>query len=281
MKQPEVGRTTGRIVLSDRTGYGPLPFAQQYGNTLYLRLSFGATIWNGGEVDAAVVTVKLPEGFSCYVPDNGAPDLTLPIFSNDLGNDGYFDNARGVLSTDAADGKWSADAQITAKRECIYKPAKYQTIYEGMVAYVKVRVVNPGNAMSKLYEKNIWTIQLSCKGSNTVYPQPWNMVEQNFISLAQEKALGSDYWAGNAPVLDSLRYETIQPTDFRRSSSTYTDTHFLNIFFLHKDVCGKKWLRHLGCTRRLRVSGDMPCTGLARCILRIPWNHRCKQRPAA
>ena len=76
MKQADQGTTTGRLVLSDRTGYGPKPFATDTNNILYLRLSFGATLWNNGQKDAAQIQITLPDGYSCKVPDGGALDFS-------------------------------------------------------------------------------------------------------------------------------------------------------------------------------------------------------------
>jgi hypothetical protein len=235
MKKAEPGQTTGRLVLSDRTGYGPKPFQANTANTLYLRLSFGATVWNNGQTEAAYIVVTLPDGYTCSVPDDGAPDATLPVFTNDLDNDGYYDSTRGALSVASADGNW---ANSQGKR-CTYAPQQYNAVFAGMVAFVKVTVDNPGIPMQKMDEKNVWTIKLSSKGANIVNPSAADMNEENFITLAEERVLGADFWAGNAAVLSSLIYETLQPTDFRRSTTTYTDSQYVHVFFRTTQYVGR------------------------------------------
>jgi hypothetical protein len=227
MKQADPGMTTGRLVLSDRTGYGPKPFAADTDNTLYLRISFGATVWNNGQADAAYISITLPDGYTCKVPDDGAPDLTLPVFTNDIDNDGYYDSNRGSLSVATADGTWAN----SAGKRCVYEPKQYNAIFAGMVVFIKVTVDNPGAPLQKIDTKNVWSVKLSCKGANTITQNAADMPEQTFITLGEAKELNSDFWAGNAAVLSSLIYETLQPTDFRITTDTYTDSQWIHVFF--------------------------------------------------
>jgi hypothetical protein len=205
--------TTGRLVLAGRTGQGTKPFAGEAANILYLRLQFGATLWNNGEQNAASIHITLPPGYTCSVPGTGYPDVSLPLYSLDLDKDGNYDNARGYLSVATEDGNW-----INSKdRQCVYTLQQHMRVYAGTVYYVEVTVDNPKYPLQKVNTTNVWTIDLAGKGSDMrtdKHVVPINMTDYDFISMKDATELGEDYWAGNVAVLNILLHETLQPTNF-------------------------------------------------------------------
>jgi len=235
MKNAEVGETTGRLVVAGRTGYGPKPFRADVNNILFLRLSFGATVWNLGQNNAAFVEITLPKGYTCKVPDDGMPDWTLDTFTADSNNDGYYDSVRGYMSTATSDGDW----ENSAGKKCIYEVRPYMAIFAGMIVYVKVTVDNPGEPMRKTDDINFWSIRLQSKGMQDLAPAAFDQPEEKFITLAQEKALGATHWGGNAAVLSPLLYETLQPTNFQRSTASYQQTEDLHVYFRTSQYIGR------------------------------------------
>ncbi|CAJ1376466.1 unnamed protein product [Effrenium voratum] len=244
MKVPDAGSTTGRIVISDRSGYGPMPFRSDVGNVLYFRLKLGATLWNVGRSNAAFLTIGLPNGYgACSVAGAGAPARDLKVFLQKTG--GYVDNNRGVLAVSTDDGDW-ANSNI---KTCTYElHANNQAIYAGMVFYVAVTVVNPVNPLPKTDPENQLTIKLSSLGAydpeGIAEPAPYDMPEVPFISLAEEKSLGQDYWAGNPAIINTLSEELVQPSSFARSCcgpnyDTRRSEDFLRIFFFTSTYIGQ------------------------------------------
>eukprot|EP00929_Paragymnodinium_shiwhaense_P118233 TRINITY_DN9016_c0_g1_i1.p1 TRINITY_DN9016_c0_g1~~TRINITY_DN9016_c0_g1_i1.p1 ORF type:complete len:3331 (-),score=769.45 TRINITY_DN9016_c0_g1_i1:152-10144(-) len=250
-KQPEYGQTTGRIVLDGRTGYGPDPFEGASLNILYVRLQFGATLWNNGQMDGASVELTLPEFYSCSVPvGEGEPPIELPVFRS---------NQRGVLSDHNEDGSWAENS--VAGRLCVYDIKQGNAIFARQVAYVKLTVANPPQALEKSSEKNVWEMRLLGKGSHRPPSESsssykgWEMPRLDgdnpmypvtFISLGEElnlnRAAGEPLWAANAAVISSLTKELIQPSDFRRSccGSTYEPLkNFIRIFFMSGRYVGR------------------------------------------
>ncbi|CAE8635602.1 unnamed protein product, partial [Polarella glacialis] len=237
MKFPEAGRSTGRLVVAGRSGSGPYPFKGDAENTLYLRLRLGATIWNVGRNNAAFVEINLPPGYgTCKVAGSGEAPQDLNIFG--LKTAGYTNNNRGILAVSNDDGDWNN----SAIRLCTYElSANNQAIYAGMVFYVGIQAANPGEAMPKLEDQNVWTIKLSSLGSfdpvGVENPAPKDMPLVPFISLAEEKTLGQEYWGGNAAIISKLNQELVQPGEFIRSCcgltySTRKTEEYLRIFFL-------------------------------------------------
>jgi len=243
-KTPDPGETTGRLVLSDRTGYGPRPFAAEtLTNTLYIRLQMGATVANSvAQVNSAQVTITLPQGYTCKVPDGGVPPADLPVFTHDYPTDGYPDNNRGVLSVASTDGDWSNSVE----NKCVFDLRDYNTIYAQQVVFVKLTVTNPTEAMSKRYVKNVWQIKISSRGMNSQSTGLYNMPEVSFITLNDEQTVNDEgqFWAGNAAVISPLVEEIIQPADFTRSCCGATfdqrmTQEYLRIFFKTTQVVGQ------------------------------------------
>jgi hypothetical protein len=239
-KLPEKGQTTGRLVVMDQTGYGPSPFQEDQGNTLYVRVSFGATLWNNGhQLDAATLSIQVPDGYSCSVPDSGAAGADLNIFAVDDDVDGYPDNNRGTLGI-GDDGKW------TPGQVCLYTLQTNNAIYAGQVVYVKTTVNNPKTAMQKLDPKNLWKVKLRGIGILESAQTPYDMGDEEFITLEEEKKLGSQYWAGNVAVLSSLKDDNLQPaTDFTRSCCGATfdlrrTQQYVNVFFKTAQDAGRE-----------------------------------------
>eukprot|EP00931_Biecheleriopsis_adriatica_P114614 TRINITY_DN90538_c0_g1_i1.p1 TRINITY_DN90538_c0_g1~~TRINITY_DN90538_c0_g1_i1.p1 ORF type:complete len:3212 (+),score=723.49 TRINITY_DN90538_c0_g1_i1:26-9637(+) len=237
MKAPEAGRTEGRITIADRSGYGPRPFKADNANVLYLRLKLGATLWNVGRNDAAMLTIHLPKDYgACSIEDGGIPPKDLKVFLQKTA--GYVDNNRGVLAVSNDDGDWENSNIET----CAYELSpNNQAIYAGMVFYVAITVNNPGQAMTKVEKKNVWKIKLSSLGAYDPPQgidqwQPKDMPLVPFISLAEEVVLGQEFWAGNAAVINKLEQEVVQPASFVRSCcgpnfDTRRSEEFLRVFF--------------------------------------------------
>jgi hypothetical protein len=276
MKQPSAGVTEGRIVLSDRTGFGPKPFAGDSSNILYLRLQFGATLHHNGvnyvqsatfplTSEAAYFRITLPPDYTCTVSDEGHLPLDLPAFQWDYNGDGYKDNARGLLNSDAADGTWSGGQDIfnllyrpkvtttsTGSESCIYTLAAFNTIFAKQVFYVKVNVTNPPLAVKRELSSNNWTVMLFGKGVHQSVQEAYQLSSNTekdpsgvpFITTAKEKEIHEKLWASNpsnpkeklwasnAAVINKISDEValqeplIQPTNFEIGAY-----HDLRIFF--------------------------------------------------
>lgn len=244
MKNPDAGATNGRIVISDRSGYGPKPFQNDESNILYLRLQLGATIWNVGRQNTAFLTINLPMGYgACSVAGSGAPAKDLKVFLQKT--NGYIDNNRGVLAVSNDDGDW-ANSNI---RTCTYELfTNNQAIYAGMVFYVAVTVVNPTTPLPKTDPENILTIKLSGLGQydpqGIAQPAAYDFPDAPFISLGEEKTLGQDFWAGNPAVITLLTEELVQPYSFVRSCcgpnfETRRAEDFLRVFFYTSTYIGQ------------------------------------------
>eukprot|EP00930_Biecheleria_cincta_P092360 TRINITY_DN8222_c0_g6_i1.p1 TRINITY_DN8222_c0_g6~~TRINITY_DN8222_c0_g6_i1.p1 ORF type:complete len:3282 (-),score=484.47 TRINITY_DN8222_c0_g6_i1:314-10159(-) len=243
MKDPAPGQTTGRLVISGRSGYGPKPFLADIDNTLYVRIKVGATLWNVGKNNAAFVTINLPLPYSsCGVRGEGTPPRDLKVFLQKSG--GYVANNRGILAVSLDDGNWDN----SALRTCVYELGeKNQAIYAGMVFYVALTVVNPGRVMPKTDEKNIWSIKLTSYGQldrDTAGIPTYDMPLDNFISLSDEMKLGREFWGGNAAVIDQLQDELVQPSSFVRSCcdmlmDTRRSEHNLQVFFMSTTYVGQ------------------------------------------
>ncbi|CAE7298783.1 unnamed protein product [Symbiodinium sp. KB8] len=244
MKVPEPGATTGRLVISDRSGYGPLPFKGDASNVLYFRIQLGATLWNVGRNNAASLTINLPTGYgACSIVGSGQPPTDLNVFLQTTG--GYIDNNRGVLAVSNDDGDWANSNLMTCQYELF---ANNQAIYAGMVFYVAATVINPTNALPKTDPDNVLTIKLSSLGhydpEGITDPAPKDMPDVAFISLAEEKTLGQDLWAGNPAVINMLTEELVQPSSFVRSCcgpnfDTRREEDFLRIFFRTSTYVGQ------------------------------------------
>lgn len=250
MKQPEYGEMEGRLVLSDRTGFGPAPFAGDNPNYLYVRISLGATLHHNGQQDAASITITLPESYTCSVEGTGELPLDLPVFQVDHNADSYSDFGRGTLAVDGADGSWANSAANT----CVYKLSQYNTIFAKQVFYVVVRVSNPQDAMQRVNAKNEWLVKLSGKGVHTMGGGPWDMLAPHqdndkgvpFISAQDENKYNAEtsekLWARNAAVISKLsdvnnNFDPVmQPGDFRISTDPANPRRNILRIFFHAGV---------------------------------------------
>lgn len=273
MKQAAYNETNGRLVLSDRTGYGPKPFAGDRENILYIRLQFGATLWNNGQSDAAQFDVKLPLGYKCTVPvGTGHPEPTLPVFARPK-EDEVPTHMRAVLSDASDDGAWQGSV---LGPNCVYVIRDGNAIFYKQVVYVRLTVNNPLQAMAKLSNANIWTIKLSAKGAHkppesTTY-NAWDMPredtnppqpDQRFITLGQERdfnaVAGAELWGSNVAVLNHLSRELIQPSDFRRSCCGFNydpRVNFLRVFFRSGSYVGRNGFVMLDAPPRFDFGAD-------------------------
>eukprot|EP00930_Biecheleria_cincta_P034639 TRINITY_DN23911_c0_g1_i1.p1 TRINITY_DN23911_c0_g1~~TRINITY_DN23911_c0_g1_i1.p1 ORF type:complete len:3207 (+),score=370.81 TRINITY_DN23911_c0_g1_i1:517-9621(+) len=234
-KSPHANRTSGRVVITDRSGFGPKPFRGDSGNLVYVRLQLGVTLWNLGRNNAAFLSIMLPRGYGkCNVSDGAAPPEDLNVFL--LKTDGYLDNNRGILAVSNDDGDWiNSDTQV-----CVYKlSANNQAIYAGMVFYIGLTVQNPSKVLQKIDPGNTWRIQLDSFGQyDPTEHQPttlYTMPVTDFISLEEEAKLGSEYWSGNLAVISNLNHEVIQPSDFLQSCCqmvfSQRSQEYLQVFF--------------------------------------------------
>lgn len=241
-KFPEPAQMQGRLVLTDRTGYGPRPFIGEQDNPLVFRLQFGATMLNPGQDGlAAYFDITLPIGYkSCKVVQSGRPDASLDVFQIDQNADGYPDNRYGSLSIGAFDGAWSSVGQ----RTCRYQLSKYNRIYHRQVVYVQVRVNNPDNILLKDDARNIWQMRLSSPGATDAGLLLGNLSTPyyNFLANDQVPNLPAGYglWSGNAAVIVPFFNDIVQPgpgpSSFARSCCGPTlyprrSEQWLRVFF--------------------------------------------------
>jgi hypothetical protein len=219
MKRPDVGQTTGKLLVSGRTGYGSKPFMGDKGNILYARITFGATLWNNGQENATTIVLTVPDGYTCGISGNGKSFLedeqfsrqfvTEDAFKGDDDTNGYFDISRGFLSVATADGTWA----MTAGRQCVYQTRQYTRIYAGMVAYVKLAVQNPATPVRKPAPTNVWSIQISGKGASAT-SIVYDMDVYHFETTEAEK----NTFVSSVAVLSKLTDKLMQPSELRRST---------------------------------------------------------------
>jgi len=226
MKDPDAGQTVGSLVMDGRTGYGPKPFASDVDNILYVRLKFGATVWNHGASNAALVTLLLPDLYTCSVDGSGMPESTLEAFRQQP------NVSRGVLGVSELDGDWLSSVGF----ECVYKLRADNAVFAGMVAFVKLTVRNPDIVMTKNHPDNVWQVKLSGMGSNTLLTSALDMPTEAFIGLAQE----TGFYGSNAPILNTLLSETIQPSDFSRSTPSRLTSEVMSVFFRTSTYVGQQ-----------------------------------------
>jgi hypothetical protein len=235
-KVPDAGRTSGMLVLTNRTGYGPAPFMSESGtntmtNILYARVQLGATVWNVGATSAATITIELPVGYGCTVQSGGVVEEHLSLFLVDVDPlDDYPDYNRGILSDRTPDGDWGN----SAGNECVYEVRARNAAFAGQIFTVKLTVRNPTSFMPKSAPDNVWRIKLSSKGFNAALSQPLDMDWVNFISLNEETNDDPQLFAGNAAVINRLEYQVLQPNNFAVSS-----TVDVRVFFRTTEYVGQ------------------------------------------
>jgi hypothetical protein len=233
---PAAGRTSGMLVLTDRTGYGPLPFMRESAtdlteNTLYARIQLGATVWNVGATSAAQITIELPLGYTCRVDQGGVVEEHLPLFAVDVDPvDDYPDYNRGVLRDNNLDGDWDN----SAGDECVYDLKDKNAAFAKQIFTVKLTVKNPVTFMSKQNPDNLWRIKLSSKGFNAALPNSIDMDLVNFIALHEETNEDPQLFSGNAAVINKLSQQVIQPTNFAVSR-----TVDVRVFFRSTEYVGQ------------------------------------------
>jgi len=211
-KNPEAGRTEGRLVLTGPTGSGSKPFINDANNRLVVRIQFGATLWNWGESGlAAMVEIRLPKGYMCKVIGQGEPSMDLDVFKVDANGDGYYDNPRGLLAVTTDDGNW----ERSSENSCQYELLRYNRIYEKQVIYVEVDATNPGTIFRKDDLTNVWAVSLSSKGADTNSAVPAGktmplVTFTNDSTISLTEGLGT-YFGGNAAVIKELEMPLFQP----------------------------------------------------------------------
>lgn len=251
MHNTPIGSTTGRIVISSRSGSGTAPFIGDKGNVVFVRIQMGATLWTIGGSTAQNQALKngqlgivLPNGFTCVPPPTvpeAMPDFSLPVFSVDGNSDGYFDNQRGRFNVNSDDGDWNSSASDT----CTYTLRPGSAIWAGMVVYARLIVNNPDGPLilPRADLTNVWYVKLSSVGFNMAGSAAYDMSQLRFISRSEERDLGNVYWASNIAVISPLAKENIQPDDLTRSLpvslSPNMNSVSLRIFFYVGEEVGQ------------------------------------------
>eukprot|EP00746_Dinoflagellata_sp_MGD_P007253 gnl/MRDRNA2_/MRDRNA2_114325_c0_seq1.p1 gnl/MRDRNA2_/MRDRNA2_114325_c0~~gnl/MRDRNA2_/MRDRNA2_114325_c0_seq1.p1 ORF type:complete len:3111 (-),score=557.15 gnl/MRDRNA2_/MRDRNA2_114325_c0_seq1:74-8965(-) len=224
-KEPDAGKSSGRLVLSAPTGQGNKPFALDKENEIVVRLTLGATMYYAGVGSAPTINVVLPQGYNCKIKGIGH----IPINGNertfeDRDADGYLDNMGGLLQA-PVDGNsqspWDTNTVGTCRYIFLHKQ---QAVFAGMSIYVALKVDNPKTEFKKDDPKNIWKLQLNSAGYHPAQLS-W---ESNFITLddeftlnalqAKQNSYAPQLWASNLAVLKPLPASpmpaSIQPMDF-------------------------------------------------------------------
>ncbi|CAD7925059.1 unnamed protein product [Amoebophrya sp. A120] len=247
LKEPDVGQSSGRVVINGQTGYGPKPFKGESGNMVYVRMQLGATIWNNGKPDAGTFTLKLPaasgKAYTCSVEQaagmrRGEVPTDLPPFY-DFDQDGYLDANFGVLGTHTTEGYWAAQSGP----DCDYFLNSYQTIHAGQVFYIALTVKNPDNAMTKDDPSNEWRIKMRSKGvgGDSAVDMP-NTGGYSFLTTGENSVNTPGrpkLWYKNLGVLDEISQPVLQPLSLMAGTVAAPRETQLYVFFQTMSFIGR------------------------------------------
>jgi len=250
MISPRDKAKIGQLVMIGRTGYGSKPFVGDIGNVLVVRLQFLATVRTGSK--AASISILMPEGYSCSVPDpnSGASSLLasddlftenpfVTPFKIDSNGDGAPDNNAGFLSTLSQDGNWDT----SSGNICRYVMSPDMAVFAGQVTYVKLVVNNSMKPLNRYDPANVWRIQLSGLGTSASVPLLGNVFPA--ISLGSnmpEDTRFSSLFGTNAAVITKVQRESMQPRAFVQSLPNQPHLQYLRIFFRTTRAAGTSGL---------------------------------------
>jgi len=198
---------TGSVVTHPEDG-DDRPFRGDQGNTLYVRLVLGASIWSptGGDAN---FEISLPQGYTCLHAQPADAELAMLR--------SLIPQGRGEVGVDPLDGYWLYSGQ-----SCKYVLQRHGIVYAGSVIYVKLSVNNPVFALQRTDPRNTWTVQLTGKGAP-------------FVSTSRLSKLGkvspfvdvSHDLRRNTPVLGKMTGATLSPTLFGAGQVR----NWLSVFF--------------------------------------------------
>eukprot|EP00927_Polykrikos_kofoidii_P043809 TRINITY_DN37909_c0_g1_i1.p1 TRINITY_DN37909_c0_g1~~TRINITY_DN37909_c0_g1_i1.p1 ORF type:complete len:2477 (+),score=440.02 TRINITY_DN37909_c0_g1_i1:179-7432(+) len=212
-KRPSEGQAIGKLVQVHGDG-NMRPFRGDEKNILYAVISLAATLFSAIQTGDAVMTIFLPDGYTCVrMQDVPGPCLVPKLDGSPCQTSSWraeddlqiFDGVpRGSGSPDEGSGTrgWSAQGNM-----CKFTLRQNGVVYGRSVLLVRITVNNPPFPLKRENSENRWSVGLTAKG---YHQYPIDFRPEGFKTI---KGNFSD----NAAVLGLITEAMIWPTKFMRS----------------------------------------------------------------